>query len=170
MADLGEQTVFDFGPAAEPWPSIDDTVMGGRSRSAMRIEGGTAVFAGVVSLDNNGGFASLRSRPAAHDLRGFAGIVLRVLGDGKTYGLRLRTDAAFDGVSYQAPLPTEAGRWTEVRLPWSAFRPGFRGRPVAKHPALDPGAIKTFGLIIADRQEGAFRLEIDRIQAYRQPE
>lgn len=162
-----ETAVFDFGSAAEVWPNIDDPVMGGLSRSTMSIDGGSAVFAGVVSLENNGGFASLRSRSAEHDLQGFEGVVLRVFGDGKTYGVRLRTDAAFDGVSYQAPLATEAGRWSEVRLPFRIFRPVFRGREVLGHPALDPGAIKTFGLIIAGRQEGPFRLEIDWIKAYR---
>ena len=168
--------VFDFGTAAEPWPNIDDPVMGGRSRSSMRIEGGVAVFEGLVSLENNGGFASLRSRPAEHDLSGFDGIALRILGDGKTYGVRLRTDSVApearerntaDGVSYQAKLATEA-RWAEVELPFVAFEPVFRGQLVRDYPALDPGTIKTFGLIITDQQEGPFRLEIDWIKAYRE--
>ena len=164
---LEETTVFDFSGRAEAWPNIDDPVMGGLSRSRMRLDGGVAVFEGVVSLENNGGFASLRSRPAAHDLEGYDGLVLRVRGDGKTYGVRLRTESRFDGVSYQVKLATEAGRWIEARLPFAAFRPGFRGREVRGYPALDPGAIRTFGLIISDKQEGPFRLEIDWIRAYR---
>lgn len=166
-SEIEEKIVFDFSPGGEPWPNLDDPVMGGLSRSAMSLGGGTAVFEGVVSLENNGGFASLRSRPAEHDLEGFDGLVLRVRGDGKIYGVRLRTDAAFDGVSYQAPLATEDGRWIEVQLTFDLFRPAFRGRGLRDYPALDPGAIKTFGLIIADRQEGPFRLEIDWIKTYR---
>ena len=174
-SEQAEQTViFDFGPEAEPWPSIDDPVMGGRSRSKMSIENGIAVFEGVVSLENNGGFASLRSPPAEHDLSGSGGIVLRLLGDGKTYGVRLRTSSSFDGVSYQAKVTTEAGRWTEFELPFGttpdssgSFQPVFRGRVVRDYPALDPGVIKTFGLIISDKQAGPFRLEIDWIKAYR---
>jgi len=162
-----EKVVFDYGAGAEAWPSIDDPVMGGLSRSRMRLEGGVATFEGIVSLANNGGFASLRSQPAEHDLEGWDGLVVRLRGDGKSYGVRLRTDAAFDGVSYQVTLATEAGRWIEARLPFAEFRPVFRGREVRGHPALDPGAIKTFGLIISDRQEGPFRLQIDWIKAYR---
>ena len=166
-APMSETTVFDFESHEDPWPNIDDPVMGGLSRSRMTIDEGIGVFEGVVSLENNGGFASLRSRPAEHDLRGFEGLVLRVLGDGKTYGVRLRTDATFDGVNYQAKLATEAGLWTEARVPFETFRPVYRGRVVRGHPALDSGAIKTFGIIISDKQDGPFRLEIDWIKAYR---
>jgi hypothetical protein len=164
---VAELIVFDFAPDAEPWPSIGDRVMGGRSQSRMRLADGRAVFEGFVSFENGGGFASLRSRSAEHDLRGYDGLVLRVRGDGKAYGLRLRSTSSFDGVSYQAPLVAGSGRWVEVRLPFSAFRPTFRGRRVRDYPLLDPGTIKTFGLIISDRQEGPFRLEIDWIKAYR---
>ena len=174
-----ERILFDFGGAAEPWPNTDDPVMGGRSRSRMRIADGIAVFEGVVSLENNGGFASLRSRPATHDLQGADGIVLRIRGDGKIYGVRLRTDSSValearegntaDSVSYQAKLTTKADRWIEVKLPFTAFKPGFRGRLVRGYPALDSGEIGGVGLIISDKQEGRFRLEIDWIKAYRDP-
>jgi len=61
-----------------------------------------------------------------------------------------------------------AGRWTGVELPFVTFQPVFRGRLARDYPALDPGAIKTFGLIISDQQEGPFRLQIDWIKAYRE--
>ena len=98
----------------EAWPNIDDPVMGGRSRSRMSLEDGVAVFAGAVSLENNGGFASVRSRPAEHPLAGFEGVALRVRGDGKTYKMRLRATETFDGVSYQASFATQPGRWIEI--------------------------------------------------------
>ena len=59
-----ELVLFDFSQPDElPWLPIDDAVMGGVSHSEMRIEDGRAVFAGVVSLDFGGGFASVRSHP-----------------------------------------------------------------------------------------------------------
>lgn len=156
--------IFDFAAETETWPSIDDGVMGGLSASAMVIDDGVASFRGEVSFANNGGFASVRSRPQPRDLSACAGLVLRVRGDGRRYGLRLRTDAAFDGVSYQAELQPPAGEWVEVALPFTAFEPVFRGRRVADHPPLDPARVTTFGLIIA-RQEGAFRLDLAWIRA-----
>lgn len=159
--------MFDFAGGDVPWQPIDDAVMGGESASEMQVGDGIAVFRGAVSLARGGGFASVRSSPAQHRLAGFDGIALRLRGDGKTYQVRLRTTTAFDGPSYRAKVQTEPGSWLEVRLPFDSFEPVFRGRPLPGHPALDPAAIRTFGFLIADRQSGPFRLEIDRITAYR---
>jgi len=56
--------VVDFANANEvgDWTPIDDVVMGGRSWSALTPSGsGTAIFAGRVSRENGGGFASVHS-------------------------------------------------------------------------------------------------------------
>lgn len=170
------RTVFDFTEGTDPWPSIDDRVMGGVSSSEMVVADRRAVFRGTVSLDEGGGFASVRSEPRHHDLAGFDGIVLEVRGDGQRYKLRLRTTGTFDGVSYEAPLAPpaaeggdrEIGDWTTVRLPFSTFRPVFRGRPVPDAPPLDPARVQTFGFLISDEQEGRFHLEVRQIAAYRE--
>jgi monofunctional biosynthetic peptidoglycan transglycosylase len=159
----GGTMIVDFSVESSGWPNIDDSVMGGVSQSSMKVISGVGVFSGMVSFDNNGGFASVRSRAESRDLSVFAGLVLRVRGDGKRYGFRLRTDAAFDGVSYQAVLQPPAGEWVEVALRFADFEPVYRGRRVAGHPELDPSRITTMGLIIS-RQEGPFRLEIESIR------
>jgi len=158
--------IVDFATEDDGWPSIDDAVMGGVSSSAMTVDDGVASFRGVVSFDNNGGFASVRSRPKDRDLSAYEGVVLRVRGDGKSYGFRIRTTASFDGVSYQAPLTPPDGEWTDVFIAFADFVPVWRGRTVEGHPPLDPAQITTFGLIIS-RQEGPFRLDISTIRAYR---
>jgi hypothetical protein len=43
--------------------------------------------------------------------------------------------------------------------------PTFRGRVVATAPPLDPGRVRQVGLMIADRQAGAFRLAVRSISA-----
>jgi monofunctional biosynthetic peptidoglycan transglycosylase len=150
------------------WFNIDDPVMGGRSSSRLVAgEDATATFTGRVSLENGGGFASLRGQMPRADLRGHAGIALRVRGDGKRYGLRLRTSDRFDGISYGASFSTEAERWIEVRLPFEDFTPIFRGRTVPDADPLDLSRIEQLGLIIADEQEGDFALTLDWIGAYR---
>jgi NADH dehydrogenase [ubiquinone] 1 alpha subcomplex assembly factor 1 len=162
-----ETTVIDFRGGGQPWPSIDDVVMGGVSNSEMVLEDGFAVFRGTVSLENNGGFASVRSRPVEHDLSSFDGLVLRIRGDGKRYGFRLRTSAAFDGVSYQVAFNAPTGEWRELRLPFDTFEPVFRGRRVSDHPPLDPAKVVTFGLIISDKQDGPFQLDLEWIEGFR---
>lgn len=155
--------IVDFAAGEGVWQSIDDVVMGGVSRSEMLVQNGVAVFRGVVSLENGGGFASVRSLPASHDLSRFDGLVLRVKGDGRSYRFRLRTTAAFDGPSYEAPLHTSTTEWEEITLPFASFRPVFRGRPAAECPPLDPSRIRTFGLMISEGQDGPFRLELASI-------
>jgi monofunctional biosynthetic peptidoglycan transglycosylase len=167
MNGTAETPIFDFGEGSEAWRNIDDVVMGGVSRSRMSVDGGIAVFEGVVSLENNGGFASVRSRPSGHDLSGYDGILVRLRGDGKVYALRLRTTATFDGVSYQATIETKKDTSMEVRLPFSGFRPVFRGRRVPDSPELDPARVKSFGFLIAGKQTGPFRLEVESIGVYR---
>ena len=158
---------FTLFAATASWASIDDGVMGGRSASRAVVGAdGTLLFVGEVSLDNNGGFASIRSAALQHDLSGAAGIVLRVRGDGKRYRLNLRTDSGFDGVQYQAAFTTLDGVWQEVRLGLAAFEPRFRGRLVPDAPVLDPARIRSFGLLISDRQAGPFKLEVDTITTW----
>jgi hypothetical protein len=158
---------FRRSPAAD-WFVVNDGVMGGVSTSTMEVTAdGTGVFAGRLSLENNGGFASVRTSPASGDLSAFAGLVLRVRGDGRRYQVRLRTDRRFDGLAYRAEFDTEAGRWITVVLPFDSFDPTFRGYVPPDAPPLDPGAIRQLGLLIGDEREGAFRLEVQRIIAVR---
>ncbi|MCK6410167.1 MAG: CIA30 family protein [Thauera sp.] len=156
--------VFDQPESIASWSAIDDRVMGGMSRSVLRFDpAGHAVFAGVVSADNNGGFASMRSRVSQPPVGELDALELDVRGDGRRYKLNLRTDHGFDGINYQAAFETGAGTWTRAHLPLAAFRPTHRGRPVAGAPSLHGTRIEQLGLMIADRQFGPFALAIRSI-------
>lgn len=157
---------FDVESSVEGWSSIDDRVMGGVSNSRLRYEkAGYAVFEGVVSLDRNGGFASVRSRPVDLGVPGTTCYWLEVKGDGKLYKLNLRTDDGFDGPNYQAVFAPPEGQWTTIEMPVPAFNPSFRGRSVEGAAPLDPMRVRQVGLIIPDRQEGSFSLAVRSIQA-----
>jgi monofunctional biosynthetic peptidoglycan transglycosylase len=167
MAD--EKVLYDFkeAEAAADWSAIHDVVMGGVSSGGVEATGeDTLLFVGEVSLENNGGFASIRSDPGKRDLGAFQGIEIRVRGDGQRYKLNLKTDAAFDGIQYRVAFQTEVGEWQTLRFPFTDFFASFRGRTVPDAPALDPSRITSFGFLISDRQAGPFRLEIDLILAY----
>ncbi|MBZ0111564.1 MAG: CIA30 family protein [Thermoanaerobaculia bacterium] len=161
-----DKAIFEFHDSESAWKSIDDVVMGGLSSSRMRVEQGRAVFDGELSLDNNGGFASVRSEPLAQRLTGNSGLTLHVLGDGRAYQVRIRTNDAFDGPSYQVSMTPPDGVWTVVKLPFSSFRPTFRGRSLSGYPRLTSEEVRTIGVLIADKEEGPFRLELDWIRAY----
>ncbi len=164
-----EKLLIDFADPGERsrWETVNDRVMGGISQGTITISGDkTAIFQGLLSLENDGGFASVRTLPRQFDLAEHDGLLLSVRGDGKTYRVRLRTDDSYDGVAYQSLFRTEPGVWLTVRLPFSTFVPVFRGMLVPSAPALDPARVRRIGFMIADRQEGSFLLEIAWIKAY----
>ena len=153
---------------AAGWQVVNDDVMGGISTSQVRVAAdGTVVFAGSVSLENNGGFASVRTVPARHDLAGCDAFVVRVRGDGRRYKFTVRTGSSFDSAIYQAAFPTKEGEWEEHRLAFRDFVPTFRGRVLSGAPPLDPARITSVGFLISDKQAGPFRLETAWVEAHR---
>lgn len=160
--------VIDFkDPAAVGWPSVGDSVMGGKSHGAMQSTAeGTAVFGGAISQER-GGFVTVRSPSGSHDLRGFTGMEVRVRGDGKAYQLLVKTDAEEGGVQYFYYFLTREGVWQTWRLPFEGFRAHYRALPLAGWARLDPAKVVSMGFLIANWQEGQFRLEIESIKAYR---
>lgn len=159
--------VIDFTRSDEAarWRVVDDVVMGGVSSSRVvpTADGATA-FTGTVSLENDGGFASARTDGERCALEGATAVLLRVRGDGKDYRLRLRDDVVYDMPSRQATFATVAGEWIDVELPLADFELKWRGEPV-EGPPLDPAAVRSIGLVIADEQEGPFRLELAALRA-----
>ena len=168
-----ERMLFDFqAPTNSPaWQIVNDDVMGGVSTSRFQIlTNGGAVFSGVVSLENNGGFASVRSSPARHDLTGCGCFVIRLRGDGRRYKFTARTETGFDTPLYQCAFETKRGEWEEHRLAFKDFVPTFRGRILTGVPPLNPANVTSVGFLISDQQAGPFRLEIVSISAARQQE
>lgn len=146
------------------WVAINDGVMGGLSQSRLRLdEAGVACFEGQVSLENNGGFASVRHQlrqPPAEDSRQLR---LHVLGDGHIYKLALRTDETFDGISYQTDFLPASHQWMDIDLRPDQFTPSFRGRAVTAPPLHSFGQVRQIGLMIANRQAGGFALKLRSI-------
>ena len=150
---IEEPTVLvDFTGEEEQgqWRIVNDGVMGGLSQSGIAIgPDHVAVFEGRLSLENNGGFASVRRRPHDYSLAGFDAVMLRIRGDGRTYQFRVRTNERFDGVSYRAEFMAEPGKWMTVTIPFSSLEPTFRGRPVPEAPKLKPEDIRQIGFLLA---------------------
>lgn len=162
--------LFDFADpnAVTGWSPIDDRVMGGVSSSRLRHDrAGHAVFEGTVSLERNGGFASVRSAPADRGWPGAQACFIEARATGQRFKLNLLTDDGLDSIHYQAGFAPSAC-WQTLSFPLSAFRATFRGRAVPGAPPLDPARIRQVGLLIAERQAGTFALEVRRIGLSRQ--
>ena len=95
------------------WYAVDDGVMGGVSQSGFRMEEGAGCFCGEVSLENGGGFASVRREPNGFEptLAHSQGVTLRVRGDGRTYQLRLKSSALDEASAYRVAFTPTAHQW-----------------------------------------------------------
>ena len=165
-----EMILFDFvsDDAVSAWRAVNDTVMGGISSGRRdRSASGKTIFTGEVSLENNGGFASVQGPEIKQPLGEYNGIALHVKGDGKKYKCGLRTDDLFDGISHQASFGTTPGVWQVVLIPFTGFIPTYHGMQLPADKRLQREHIRKLGFLISDRQKGIFRLEIDWIKAYR---
>ena len=158
---------FDDPINSFEWIVINDNVMGGVSRSRVSLNPeGHMLFNGNVSLENGGGFASVRSSYENWGIENFDGFVIKVSGDGKYYQFRCRMGNSFDGVAYRHYFQTNNENWQEIRLPFSKFVPTYRGRILTDATPLDPKAISNLGIMISDKQSGNFNLKIAWIGVY----
>jgi len=159
--------LFDFvnAESCSDWHAVNDSVMGGLSHALLHRVAAAAEFAGMVSLANNGGFASVQSAMLHYNLSDAAGLRLRCRGDGKIYKLCLRLEKNFDGISWQSRFDPAAGCWEEIDLPFDTFRPIWHGRTIHHPPPFDPEQVKSVGLLISDRQAGPFHLRLAWIDA-----
>ena len=161
-------SIFEFESKEEvdSFYSIDDRVMGGVSNSCLRLtEDGVASFRGTLSLENNGGFASVRAPLNCPDLADASATTLRVRGDGKCYKLRLFNSATFDSVAYEQSFRPLKEIWQEVALPFVSFTAVWRGSTIPNSPKFQKDQVCALGLMISEKQIGEFELLIDWIRA-----
>jgi monofunctional biosynthetic peptidoglycan transglycosylase len=121
-------------------------------------------FFGSLSLENNGGFASVRARGTKLDLKKGDSIVVRVRGDGRNYNFNLYAQNNLGGYSYRQSFKTKKGEWVEVKLPLDKFTATWRGR-VFPNQKLDPRKVTGVGILLGDKKPGQFKLEVEWIKA-----
>ena len=156
--------LFDFSETDDwsGWRVENDVVMGGRSSSKLeRSVEGNAVFKGNVSLENNGGFASVQYHFPSKDIKGYKTAVLHVKGDGKTYQFRLKENLE-DRASYVHDFQT-SGDWQTIEIPLNKMKPVYRGRDLDM-PNFSANSIQEVRFLIGNKKEQDFRLEIDKIE------
>lgn len=170
MADDNPTTLFEFtgGEAAKQWQTVSDGVMGGVSEGKFRItDKKTMEFFGTLSLDNNGGFASVRSKPGKLDLKKGDTIVARVRGDGRDYTLNFYVNKRLTAFSYRATVQTIKDNWIEIRVPLDDFEATSFGRVVREAGAVKPAEVHSVGFLLGDKKAGPFKLEVEWIKAER---
>ncbi|MGY8771658.1 MAG: CIA30 family protein [Pirellulales bacterium] len=166
LADEKDRMLFKFDKpeAAKPWQSVNDGVMGGRSDGRFKINKDKNMeFSGTLSLENNGGFASVRARGAKLTIEKGDVILARVRGDGREYNFNLYAQRNLGGYSYRQSFKTKKNKWIEVELPLDKSVATWRGR-VFPNEKLDPSTVTGLGFLLGDKKAGAFKLEVEWIK------
>jgi NADH dehydrogenase [ubiquinone] 1 alpha subcomplex assembly factor 1 len=138
-------------------------VMGGVSDGQFKISNQTMEFFGTLSLENNGGFTSVRSRPAKLGLEKGDTLLARVRGDGREYTLNLYVPRPRTAFSYRWTFKTRKNEWVEIRAPLDKFVARSFGRLVPNEP-LNPAEVNAIGFLLSDKQAGPFKLEVEWIR------
>lgn len=160
-SNMKEIYTFSTESNVNEWRVVNDDVMGGISQSSLKLTGaGHGQFSGRVSLENNGGFASIQFNTTIKLAEEDKFIVLRVKGDGKSYEFRLKAKVS-QSESYVHQFAT-SGEWQDIKLAMSEFYPQFRGRKL-NIPNFNFESIEQLSFLIANNREEDFELLIDWI-------
>lgn len=156
--------IFDFGTekSLDQWYIVNDGVMGGLSKGTFSLsENGHGVFEGKISLDNNGGFSSVRHRFSPVMIEGRSKAIIRLRGDGKDYQFRVKASNR-DYHSYVYQFST-SGDWEEIVIPLEEMYPSFRGRRISMDN-FSSESFEELTFLIGNKKRETFKLEIDRIE------
>ncbi|MAQ91368.1 MAG: CIA30 family protein [Rhodopirellula sp.] len=169
FADTNREVLLEFDSPASirNWRAVNDGVMGGRSVGRYRLTDKNMLeFFGYLSLENNGGFASIRLPSGDFNFKQGDSVILRVKGDGRTYNMNLYAQRNLGGYSFRQSFKTTANKLIEVKLPVDQFVATWRGRVFPKQE-LNPSQIAGLGILLGDKKQGKFSLQIESISIQR---
>ena len=170
MAEDTLNALFDLtgADAAKEWQTVNDGVMGGVSEGKIKItDKQTLEFFGTLSLANNGGFASVRTKAKKLGLEKGDTLVAKVRGDGREYSLNLYLNKPLIAFSYRATVQTKKDEWIEVKVPLDKFEATSFGRVLKDAGAVKPEEINAVGFMLGDKKAGPFKMEIEWIKVER---
>lgn len=155
--------IFDFNKNSniDAWRIVDDVVMGGQSFGQFFLnDEGNGVFKGAISLENNGGFSSVRYPFDEVDIKSNTKFVLTVKGDKKEYQFRVKSKMV-DNFSYTQTFKTN-GEWQIIEIPFFEMHPVFRGRKLqmANYSAK---CMQEIAFLIGNKENETFELVIKSI-------
>ncbi|WP_394772371.1 CIA30 family protein, partial [Mucilaginibacter sp.] len=133
----------------------------GVSAGKMGIDAaGNGLFEGHVSLDNNGGFTSVRYDAGKIKLQGYSKFLIKLKGDGKAYQFRVKTNSK-DYYAYVYSFET-TGNWQTIEIPFSNMGPSFRGQ-LLNMANFFGDYMEEIGILIGNKIAEDFKIAIHNI-------
>ncbi|MEP2935329.1 MAG: CIA30 family protein [Gilvibacter sp.] len=147
------------------WYVINDGVMGGLSESQVGFNEDSFIFKGEVSLQNNGGFSSIRSPFETYDLSDFSAVEIKYKATGYDFAFNLATSKVWYRPVYRAPILDSEGEWITKVFKLSDFNEVVVGKKTGdKLPQEMYKDVIRLGFITNEKRAGKFLLEVDYIK------
>lgn len=158
---------INFGQdlAGQDWMIVNDGVMGGLSKSKVTFTKNSLMFRGTLSLKNNGGFASIRSSNAKYDLSKYSAVKIKFRSTGRDFAIRFTDSNLYFRPSYKHNFSSSSGNWEIAELKMSNFKEYTMGQ--VSNTTVNTDKFKNIirmGIILSDKQDGPFEIEIDYIE------
>lgn len=160
-----DPVLVDFGrDITDRWRVLNDNVMGGMSMGELTWTDSTVKWTGATRLENNGGFASVRSPWGEFNLSDLDRIVVKCRGTGGPFKLTLETSERW-WMPYAYASFDASADWQVVVIPASDLKwsQAQMGDLTSVRPSRDLEQVLRLGLMKYDGTAQAFDLEVASI-------
>ena len=150
----------------QDWVVLSDNVMGGVTISNLEYTDTSMVLSGNISLDNYGGFSSVKTKFNRFDLSEYSGVRLRYKSTNHRFAFTLENSRNWTQPYFKGELSTsKENTWTETTIYFKDFKEYQIGEPTGNklNPSILKGIVR-LGVITTEKKEGAFSLEVDYIE------
>jgi NADH dehydrogenase [ubiquinone] 1 alpha subcomplex assembly factor 1 len=167
-----QDPLINFGSTSKQtkdWVLLSDNVMGGVTTSKLAYTENTLVLTGSISLENYGGFSSVKSKFGRFNLSDYTGVKIRYKASNQKFAFTLEDSQNWTQPNYKGDFSDgEANSWVETTIFFNDFKQFQIGRPTGD--MLLPSTLERIvrlGIITTEKKEGPFSIEIDYIEFIR---
>lgn len=149
------------------WYPLNDGVMGGVSTGSIKRIGNDLVYKGQLSLENNGGFSTVRANVHKHEGEAKTGVMIKVMGSaGRSFKLNLGKSTSDMNLHTWTYMMDVTNEWKTIKVPFEAFKHQIMGRAPGVIEPIAAGDIEKVSISISDKNTTPFELTIGAIELY----
>jgi monofunctional biosynthetic peptidoglycan transglycosylase len=169
LKSFGQSSIIDFGNSAEKnqeWVLLSDNIMGGITKSKIEYTINSVILSGNISLDNYGGFSSIKTKYKRVDLSKYIGIKIKFKSTNQKFAFTLEDNQNWTQPNYKCEFsPKKDDTWEEVIIYFKDFQEIVIGEPTGNMmESKSLNNIVRMGIMTYEKKEGHFSLEVDYIE------
>lgn len=144
------------------WLVVNDGVMGGLSQSKLILTSESLILQGNISLENNGGFASVRSPYQELDFSSHRTVEIRYRSSGQNVALVFSLHRQWFRPNYKINFEETEGEWETKTIELRTAKEYRIARFTGEYMNDDLlGKIIRLGFITNSKKAGTFTFEVD---------